>query len=163
MATVSVTTATESANAITGTITVNLNAGDSVVVIECEYSTSPGTVIGGLNQPPSGATSVTVSATGTTGTFRISGLTPGTSYYIFARARTHNPASQFDSYTVFKRVSQVTWYYVVNWLYSIAYAAEDASKNKYLWKKAMAMVYYQGAWRVTRPWVKIAGVWKEVG
>lgn len=80
-----------------------------------------------------------------TGTTTITGLTPGTTYYFWARG-----------------LNSVGWgpYSVRTTAKTIAGARVNVAG---VWKDAIPYVRVAGVWKVAEGWAKIAGLWKETG
>lgn len=73
----------------------------------------------------------------------VTGLTPGTTYYFWARAHNAYGNSPWSNPTVMKTIAGA----------KLLVGA--------VWKDAVPYVRVAGVWKVARPWAKVAGVWKE--
>lgn len=73
----------------------------------------------------------------------LTGLDPGITYYIFARAKNAIGNGPWSTPTLAKMVAGA-W---------VKVGAE--------WKEAVPYVKDGGVWKVARPWVRVAGVWRE--
>lgn len=73
----------------------------------------------------------------------ITGLTPGSTYYFWARAENSRGFGPWSS-----RVSNVT-------------LAGAHAKSSGSWKFAVPYVRVGGVWKASRPWSRTAGIWKE--
>lgn len=75
----------------------------------------------------------------------ITGLTPGTKYYFWVRAK-----------------NSIGW---GPWSNSSSNQTIAGARIKVgtVWKVAVPYVKVNGVWKVARPWVRVAGVWKEAG
>jgi hypothetical protein len=110
--------------------TGNGNGGAAVTQWQLGYGTS--------------ATAPQISVT-STGTLDVTGLTPGATYYFWARG-----------------LNSVGWG---------PYSARTSSKSKAgayvlvggVWKEAIPYVRVAGVWKVAEPWVRVYGIWKKTG
>lgn len=160
MATASLTYTDVSDTSFTFNVTVNgLASGETTAQIQYWYSTSPGTQSGQNLDPPSGAPGGMVNLS--TKAVTLTGLVPGKHYYIWIQVTGHSTTG--DRIYLKQLFGHPTLYYVANYLSTVFHAAENSSQNRYVWNKAIVYVKYSGKWQITRPWVKIAGVWKECG
>jgi hypothetical protein len=73
----------------------------------------------------------------------ISSLSPGTTYYVFARAKNAVGTGPWSIGTSMRTIAGVR----VN--------------VSGVWREAIPYVKVAGVWRIARPWARIAGVWKE--
>lgn len=80
---------------------------------------------------------------GSNGTNDLTGLTPGKTYYFWARGRNAVGWSGWSS------------------VRSQTLRAGAMVKHEGVWKRALPYVKHNGVWKLARPRVKIAGVWKE--
>lgn len=80
---------------------------------------------------------------GSTGTTTISGLAPGTAYYVWSRAHNSVGWGPWSS-----RLSATTY-------------AGARIRVAGAWKKAIAWVRVAGVWKKAQPWIKVSGVWKK--
>ena len=110
--------------------TPNYNGGSSITGYDLAYNTSPST---------SGATIVT----GVNSPYTLTGLTPGTQYYIWVRAK--------------NVVGNSNWSNIAS-PQSIAGVRINSGG---VWKTAVPYVRVGGIWKKARPFVKYLGVWKE--
>jgi hypothetical protein len=110
------------------TFSDNDNNGSSITDHQIGYGTS------------SSGPTTTVTSDGST---TISGLTPGATYYFWARAKN---SYGWGPYSASKSVRTAggVWILVGN-----------------TWKQAVPYVRQNGVWKVAQGWAKIAGVWKE--
>lgn len=123
-----VTLSSVTTNSVFATFTDGDNNGDAIDNRQIGYGTNDTTVQKTVTSDKS--TSIT-------------GLTPGTKYYFWAR--THNSegwsswSSRRDTTTI-----SIVWINVAG-----------------VWKTAIPYVRDAGVWKVTRPWSRALGVWKE--
>lgn len=115
-------------NSVFGTFTDGASNGDAIDARQIGYGTSDTTVQKTITSDKSTL---------------ITGLTPGTKYYFWAR--THNSegwsswSSRRDATTI-----SIVWVNVGG-----------------VWKTAIPYVRVAGIWKVARPWSRASGVWKE--
>lgn len=77
------------------------------------------------------------------GSDTLTGLTPATTYYVWAR--THNAVGYSD------------------WSPRTSFHTIGGARVKVsgVWKEAIPYVRVSGVWKLARPWVKVMGTWKE--
>jgi hypothetical protein len=73
----------------------------------------------------------------------LTGLNPGTTYYIFARAKNAIGTGPWSAATTIKTIAGA-------WV-----------KVGAVWKEAVPYVRVGGIWKVARPWGRVAGTWRE--
>lgn len=108
--------------------TPNWDGGAPITGYEIGYSTS--------STPPGSGTPATSPVT-------ISGLTPGTTYYIWVRASNVVGWSPWSATSTAMTIAGVR------------------IRVGGVWRIAIPYVRQGGVWRLARPWVRSAGVWKE--
>lgn len=79
----------------------------------------------------------------TNGTSIVTGLTPGTTYYFWARARNAVGWSAYSPVRSAKTLAGVR------------------IKVGGVWVQAIPYVKHEGVWKVARPWARVAGTWRE--
>lgn len=77
------------------------------------------------------------------GTSTITGLSPGTTYYVWSRAHNSVGYSPWSA-----RLSTTT-------------VAGGWVRVAGVWKKAIAWVRVAGVWKKAQPWVRVSGTWKK--
>lgn len=123
-----VTLSTITTNSMKATFTDGANNGDAIDSRQIGYGTN------------STSPQKTVSSDKST---TITGLTPGTKYYFWAR--THNSVG-WGSWSASRNATTISVVHV---------------KDLGVWKNAIPYVNVAGVWKIARPWTRSAGVWKE--
>lgn len=109
--------------------TDNGDGGSSIVERQIAYNTS-NTVVG--------ATAVSYS-----GVMTLTGLTPATTYYVWARVRNASGWGPYSAVAIIRTIAGA-WLNVGN-----------------VWKEAIPYVRDGGVWKIAQPMVRYAGVWKD--
>lgn len=114
---------------LTAKSTPNSNGGASITAWELGYGTS--------------STAPQFQLPSTTPSWNVTGLTPGTTYYFWARAKNSVGYSAWSSPTSNKT------------------APGARIKVAGVWRDAIPYVKVNGTWKIGRPWARVGGFWRE--